>query len=421
MAKVRKKEDGILPGQVTSVLTQEFVVATNTEGFDQTRVKQAFTARKLPSSEEILKLFQHLRQVAGPKNSSVKDSDLFQIILSILKFYWEMAAFPTLTDTNIRLKEWEDLDTSSEAEIQILDLPASEREALIVFFQEIYTNGDKVLLRHDYKELVEICLKLLGAELPAEKVFSWKKVGAVHKARFMAWSLCSLKAFAFSSNMDFSEETKENLRRITLFQITIYIPHFLMSSIGSDAAFNDLSLHKKLQKFQDIDEVIGGEALKTLERHLWYLSDLTIPMALFSEKVDPDIKARLAARILAMKNNKKKAQKLGKPKFPKIGRTTELYDLVTEDSWEFFSIIKVDDNWLEQPVGSWEDSEDYRTARNFVHNVKTTNDLAERAIKTATDYSQILTKDEETRRRIIQGVEDHRRTYPDFRKSILNK
>ena len=88
---------------------------------------------------------------------------------------------------------------------------------------------------------------------------------------------------------------------------------------------------------------------------------------------------------------------------------------------EFFSIIKVDYNWLEQPVGSWEDSEDYRTARNFVHNVKTTNDLAERAIKTATDYSQILTKDEETRRRIIQGVEDCRRTYPDFKKSTLNK
>ena len=124
---------------------------------------------------------------------------------------------------------------------------------------------------------MEICLKLLGAELPAEKVFSWKKVGAVHKARFMAWSLCSLKAFAFSSNMDFSEETKENLRRITLFQITIYIPHFLMSSIGSDAAFNDLNLHKKLQKFVPVDKVIGEEALKTLERHLWYLSDLHHP------------------------------------------------------------------------------------------------------------------------------------------------
>ena len=78
MSKVRKKEDGILPGKVTSVLTQDFVVATNTEGFDQSRVKQAFTSRKLPSKEETLKLFLHLRQVAGPKNSSVQDNDLFK-------------------------------------------------------------------------------------------------------------------------------------------------------------------------------------------------------------------------------------------------------------------------------------------------------------------------------------------------------
>ena len=77
----------------------------------------------------------------------------------------------------------------------------------------------------------------------------------------------------------------------------------------------------------------------------------------------------------------------------------------------------MDYNWLQQPVGT----EDYNTAREFVHTVKTTNDLAERAIKTATDFSQILTKDESTRRRIIQGVEDCRRTYPDFKKSSLNK
>ena len=76
---------------------------------------------------------------------------------------------------------------------------------------------------------------------------------------------------------------------------------------------------------------------------------------------------------------------------------------MTEESLGFFSIIKVDDNWLEQPVGSWEDSEDYKSARMFVHTVKTTNDQAERAIKTANDYSQILTKDEDTRRRSTRG------------------
>ena len=141
-------------------------------------------------------------------------------------------------------REWESLDT--EAEIQTVDLPATERKALIEFYKEIYTNREKVLLRHDYRELVEISLRLLGSQLPGEKEFKWKKVGAVHKARFMAWSLCSLKAFAFSSQMEYSEETKENLQRFTLFQVTIYIPHFLMSSIGSDAAVKNLTLYKKL-------------------------------------------------------------------------------------------------------------------------------------------------------------------------------
>ena len=89
--------------------------------------------------------------------------------------------------------------------------------------------------------------------MPGEKEFTWKKVGAVHKADFMAWSLCSMKAFAFSSLMDFSKETKENQWRCTLFQVTI----FLMSSIGSDAAVNDLTLHKK---FVDVDKVIGEKA-----------------------------------------------------------------------------------------------------------------------------------------------------------------
>ena len=56
MSKVRKKEDRILPGQVTSVLTQDFVVATHSEGFDQKRVKLEFISRKLHSKEETLKL-----------------------------------------------------------------------------------------------------------------------------------------------------------------------------------------------------------------------------------------------------------------------------------------------------------------------------------------------------------------------------
>ena len=230
-----------------------------------------------------------------------------------------------------------------------------------------------------------------------------------------------MKAFAFANDLNFSEETKEKLWRFALFQVGIYIPHFLMSSCGSDAAVNDLALHKKLRKFREDDEILAEEALKTLKRHLWYLSELTIP--LFSDKVDEDIKSRLAAKLLSLKKNKKDkvgSQKLSKLKFPKILPNTDLYDLATEEPLEFFSIIKVDSKWLEQAVDSWDNSGDFQTTKTFVSTVKTTNDLAERAIKTATDYAQILTKNEDTRRRIIQGVEDHRRAYPDFSKKTLN-
>ena len=51
--------------------------------------------------------------------------------------------------------------------------------------------------------------------------------------------------------------------------------------------------------------------------------------------------------------------------FSEFGPNTELSNLVTEESLDFFSIIKVDNNWLEQPVGSWELSEDYITAKKF--------------------------------------------------------
>ena len=51
------------------------------------------------------------------------------------------------------------------------------------------------------------------------------------------------------------------------------------------------------------------------------------------------------------------SQKLSKLKFPKILPNTDLYDLATEEPLEFFSIIKVDSKWLEQPVDSWDNSQ----------------------------------------------------------------
>ena len=58
-------------------------------------------------------------------------------------------------------------------------------------------------------------------------------------------------------------------------------------------------------------------------------------------------------------------------------------------------------------------------AKEFVKTVKVVNDAAERGVKLAQDYATILTKDDDMRAMILQGVEKNRRNFPDFKKKLI--
>ena len=47
-------------------------------------------------------------------------------------------------------------------------------------------------------------------------------------------------------------------------------------------------------------------------------------------------------------------------------------------------------------------------------------DVAERVIEMAQNYANIMTKDDKVRAMIIQGVDMHRKKFPDFGKNTLN-
>ena len=160
-------------------------------------------------------------------------------------------------------------------------------------------------------------------------------------------------------------------------------------------------------------------ALATLDRHRWYLAPSVVLFSLFSDKVSDDTKSRMAARLLSFERPKE--PRIDLPEFPVVTEGSELWDFVKPDSWEFFDILKVKADWLTWPLTEWEESEDYRKARQFVTTVKVVNDAAERGIKLASDYAQSLTKDSEIRQKIFQTVESHRREKPDTKKSTANK
>ena len=211
----------------------------------------------------------------------------------------------------------------------------------------------------------------------------------------------------------FNPKQEERVERFCVFALSYYIPMFFTSSWGCDAPGNDLQLYKELLAFKKIDITLA-----TLDRHCWYLDPPVVMFSLFSKKVSDDTKARMAARLLSLE---KPEARLDLPEYPTVTEGSELWDFVKPHSWDFFTILRVEADWLTWPLDKWEESEDFRKARQFVTTVKVVNDAAERGIKLASDYAESLTKDSVVRQKFFQTVEFHQREKADKKKSTANK
>ena len=313
-------------------------------------------------------------------------------------------------------EDWKNFDTSSEAIIVTLDKDLVGRDEALDFYRG-YLTKKTAMPRDDYKEIAECAMLLLG-EIPPSGKIVWRKPGACHKARFMAFGIYSLKALAFSKQLELEDDTVEGLQQFCSFITTIYIPHFLSSSVGRDSAVNDLHMYKTLFSYRSKDPQLAEEALVVMRRHGWYTTPEVVMFSLFSSKLSIDEKAEITCKLL--RQSQPQSYKLQKPKFTNIEEKTKLVDLVTPESYKFFDILGLDCSWLEKNPDKWEEDESYLVAKEFVTTVKVVNDTAERGVKMAEDYATILTKDDDMRAMIMQGVEQNRAKYSDFKKATLN-
>ena len=158
--------------------------------------------------------------------------------------------------------------------------------------------------------------------------------------------------------------------------------------------------------------------MKTFDRHKWYLVSYIAVFSLFSDKVDDDEKSRITAKFISLPKHDQYQLRL--PKFPLDDENTNLLDLITSESWQFFDILNLPGDWLALPPAEWKENPDYLAAAEFVKTVKVTNDVAERGVKIASDYANILTRDSNIRQKIFQVVEKDRLDNPDFTKNALN-
>lgn len=98
-----------------------------------------------------------------------------------------------------------------------------------------------------------------------------------------------------------------------------------------------------------------------------------------------------------------------------------LSDFVSIKSRKLFSRLKIDDNFLEKPVSTWEEDVAYLQAKRKVFSLRAVNDTAERAVKLMQDFHGLITAKEEQKQFLLRCVQEHRNLYPDCNKETLKR
>ena len=282
----------------------------------------------------------------------------------------------------------------------------------------------KKLPRDDYRELLDLALMLNPYALNNADDYiqpTLKKPGAHNTSRWMCTCIYCMKMFYFQDQrvLEYSENFKANLQRFVKWLLLVYIPYWFKVPLSSDAAYYDLELYRSLQLYKDTDAEISCVALTVQSRHLWYLApECFILFCLFGTKLSEDEKSGIAANLLT--HTVPQTWDLLKVKFPKLSNTTSLKSLITEMSWFPFHLLDISTEWLQQPPSEWETNASYLKMQKFARTLKTTNDTAERGVKLISDYSNILTKDSEERKKIVMTVQNHRKNFPVMKKEVLN-
>ncbi|KAJ8369049.1 hypothetical protein SKAU_G00090770 [Synaphobranchus kaupii] len=283
--------------------------------------------------------------------------------------------------------------------------------------------------RGDYREFVQLCLVYLGAAGAAQTPVTFQRPGALHKARWMAKLLYTLKLALMEQHIVLLPQgtitTRQQVLKIRAFAnfIThIYATWWLTCDTAVDAAWNDLTLYHHLYAYKSVDEGIAASAIKAMERHLWYLTGEMLPLALFSTKVPVGERRALADAILEHKpaDLPLRAPQLrfgtdfGKPKFPTLSPTTSLADLANPDCWFGMHQLHVDPAFLSLEVEDWATSAAFQAGAVNVRAITVVNDCAERGVKLTSDFVAAA-RSEQHLQNVLQAVEHDRSKQPNLR------
>ena len=257
--------------------------------------------------------------------------------------------------------------------------------------------------RDDYKELNELIVVHLGGQVPGG--FRPKRKGAMHDARFMADSIYLLSMELFSTVYTMDPDLASKVHKMAVFVSVWHGPNFLRCGLACTAPANDLEYFYDMLNLSEVSDPvlsrIGEKVADSIQRHTSYLKAPQVIFALFDEHSPATDRQRLASALsdIPRPDSSPSYFKPGKlAEIPLVCSMKEcvgsnlcvnddgefyqkksLPDLVSVRSYLMFNLLKIDDlSWLVAPVALWPCFPSYVQASDFVQQLLTVNDGAER-------------------------------------------
>jgi hypothetical protein len=305
---------------------------------------------------------------------------------------------------------WDQMDKSNYQTYE--DISMSWSENIITFCKSQLKEFHP---REDYRELLELTIVYLGGTL--EKNISFRRPGALHRARWMARVIYAIKIVLFRENFEMTKKEQRALIRFSRFAVRYYVPNWFVAPNVAATPRNDLEYLQQLQNCED--KQLSSIASKALCRHLWYLSEELVGLAFTDDAVTPDMKKEM---VKALQNptldNQSKRCRLS-DEVPIKDLT--LANFVTEKSKLIFQTLGIESSFFEVDPIEWHLRDDYKKAQESVKTLKVVNDNAERAIALIQNFNNHLTKNENQLQYLLQVVERHREKFPEATKMQMRK
>ena len=129
------------------------------------------------------------------------------------------------------------------------------RGDVISFLQNFLAAKSGYMTREDYREMIELCLIMLGISLGKE-LYHVRMPGAYHLARWMAKVITAAKYTYSEISFKLTAAERRNMGKFCLFASHIYISAWIRCPVTCDAPVNDLMLYKQIAQYARINKPV---------------------------------------------------------------------------------------------------------------------------------------------------------------------